>query len=496
MNRIIPIFVLLFLLISSQQVIGQIIHSSTGIADTLSVSPTQQFHVKKRPYFAAAEVVLLNLGVNAFDRFVLQDDYAVINGSTIKQNFKTGFVWDNDSFSTNLLWHPYHGSLYFNAARSNGLNFWASTPYVLGGSLMWEFFMENEPASINDVFSTTIGGIALGEVAFRSSSLILDNSKRGTERVAREVVSAVLSPINAFNRLTRGEMWKGYPSNTYDNERLPFILNANLGWRHMAEDEEPNNSYNGMILELGMRYGDPFYNDSYKPFEYFTVDMMLNIGGDQPGIGSINALGILWGKTLSPAAGHDMTVGIFQHYDFYQSTPLKGTTTVPFELAQSAAIGGGAIYKFPPVNGKLNISCSLFASAILMGGTLTDYFTVNDRDYNMGSGYSLKLRSLFELRKTIAAYLNFEQYHLYTWKGYPNEPNPIPPDTDIKYLNAQGNKGNILFNLISFRIDVSLIPKLKMSLAPYFYFRHTHYDYFDDVDSKTFETRVMISYTI
>ena len=70
--------------------------------------------------------------MNCFDRFVLCEDFAKVNLSSIKENFKTGFVWDNDQFSTNLFAHPYHGGLYFNAARSNGLSFWESAPYALG----------------------------------------------------------------------------------------------------------------------------------------------------------------------------------------------------------------------------------------------------------------------------------------------------------------------------------------------------------------------------
>ena len=86
----------------------------------------------------------------SFDRYIVKEDWAYINGHTIKSNFKKGPVWDTDQFTTNLFSHPYHGSLYFNAARSNGMNFWQSAPFAAGGSLMWEFFMENEPPSIND----------------------------------------------------------------------------------------------------------------------------------------------------------------------------------------------------------------------------------------------------------------------------------------------------------------------------------------------------------
>ena len=102
---------------------------------------------KKHPWIAAVETFGINAAVQSFDRFVLNADFAQINFKTIRHNIKTGFVWDNDQFSTNLFAHPYHGGLYFNAARSNGLTFWAlnmgqwlSIPFVIIGVYFMCFY--------------------------------------------------------------------------------------------------------------------------------------------------------------------------------------------------------------------------------------------------------------------------------------------------------------------------------------------------------------------
>lgn len=451
--------------------------------------------VKKRPFVAAAEVIGLNISVWLFDRYVIKGDYAYIDLSTMKNNLKTGFVWDNDSFSTNLLWHPYQGSLYFNSARSNGMNFWASFPYALGGSLMWELFMENEAPSINDLFSTTIGGTALGEVTFRSSSLILDDSKRGLERVIRELFGVVVSPMRTFNRLTRGSLTRVRAQNSFEAERMPFKFHIGSGWRYLAQNDYFFQGYNGMFIDLGIEYGDPFYNDNYKPFDYFSFKAMFNIGGGQPFIGSLNAIGMLWGQSSEPLPEHDMTVGIFQHYDFYQSDTLNNSSTVPFEVAQTAAIGGGVMYKFPQIGNKINMSYNIYANIILMGGVLTDHFEYNGRNYNMGSGYSLKFQSKLEFSKTSSFFVGVENYSIFTWKGYPNEPNVISVDPH-KPVNAQGNKGNTRFTIINPRLDIFLSSKLSIALDTYFYFRKSHYDYFNDVDYHTFETRLLLSYKL
>ena len=131
---------------------------------------------KKHPWKAAIETFGINAFVQSFDRFVLNEDFAKISFNSIEHNIKNGFVWDNDQFSTNLFAHPYHGGLYFNAARSNGMNFWESIPFSFCGSLMWETTCEVEPPAMNDLIATTVGGVCIGEVTYRISDLILDDS--------------------------------------------------------------------------------------------------------------------------------------------------------------------------------------------------------------------------------------------------------------------------------------------------------------------------------
>lgn len=177
-----------------------------------------------RPWQAAAEIIGTNIFVWSFNRFVTNEGFAQINGKTIKKNFKTGPVWDTDAFDTNLVAHPYHGSLYFNAARSNGLNFWQSAPFTLGGSLMWEFFMENEPPSTNDLIATTFGGIALGEITFRLSDIFLDYRTTGKERIGREVLAGVISPVRAVTRIINGDAWKKAETKAGYSTMYPSLL--------------------------------------------------------------------------------------------------------------------------------------------------------------------------------------------------------------------------------------------------------------------------------
>ncbi|MEI7504802.1 MAG: DUF3943 domain-containing protein, partial [Paludibacter sp.] len=162
----------------------------------------------KSPLKIVGWAVATNIAVWSIDRFVVAAPYAHINFKTINNNFKSAFVWDDDMFETNLFAHPYHGNYYYNAARCNGMNFWQSIPYTTGGSLVWEFCMENEAPSINDLLSTTIGGICLGEMSFRISDLLIDDRALGFDRFKREGLLFLFSPIRGLNRLLSGDAWK------------------------------------------------------------------------------------------------------------------------------------------------------------------------------------------------------------------------------------------------------------------------------------------------
>ncbi len=174
------------------------------------------------------EVPLVNGAIWSYDRYVLKASYANISIATVKNNFNNGWVWDTDDFPTNFSLHPYTGSLYFNTARSNGYNFHQSAPFALGGSLMWELTMENTKPSYNDLINTTASGIFLGEVLYRLSSSVFDDSKTGKSRILREVIGSIIDPVRGVNRLVQGKSWRVVQKEIYQKEPLSLSVAAGV----------------------------------------------------------------------------------------------------------------------------------------------------------------------------------------------------------------------------------------------------------------------------
>lgn len=97
---------------------------------------------------------------------------------------------------------------------------------------------EVEPPAINDLIATTIGGIALGEMTHRLSSLVLDDSKRGFGRFTREFLGTLICPMRGINRMITGDMWKVKRSHYkyHDYERIPIQFSISAGDRYLADN--------------------------------------------------------------------------------------------------------------------------------------------------------------------------------------------------------------------------------------------------------------------
>lgn len=455
------------------------------VSDTTVIIP-------RLPWKAVAEVFGINMAVWGFDRYAMKEDFAYINGHTIKQNFKTGPVWDTDKFSTNLFSHPYHGSLYFNAARSNGMNFWQSIPFVAGGSLMWEYFMENEPPSINDMIATTIGGVELGEITYRLSDLFIDNRSSGMERIGREVLAGLLSPARGLNRLISGEAWKYSRSKgrTYTSVPVNFVVTT--GPRFLAEQEGSRQGATSMNISFNLDYGDPFYDEFYSPYEWFRFQMGFDLFSSQPVISQVNAIGALWGKKVWSKGPRSLTVGVFQHFDYYDS---KLSNSTPYRISEAAAAGGGLIfYKKGNAADKTDVFSEFYLNGIALGASLSDYMKIGDRDYNLGSGYSAKATAGLIYDKRLVFLLNLENYHIFTWKGF--DPNMDWETVDPTTLNVQGDAGNARLTVFSIKLGYLLKDKWNFVFSNRYFSRRTNYQHHPEVNTSTYDLMLSLGIRI
>ena len=460
---------------------------------------TMALPVRKRYWQAAAEATGINIGVQLFDRYALNSDFAQTTLNSLKHNFTDGMVWDNDYFITNLFAHPYHGNLYFNAARTNGLTFWESAPYALGGSLMWEFLGETEPPAINDVIATSCGGMAIGEMTHRLSLTILDDRDRGFQRFLREATAAIINPIQGLHRIFSGDAWRVRSDHYryHDFDKLPVDVSFSVGWRYLADDGALFRGIHAPYVNMTLTYGTSVDGDRHTtPYDFFDVEMNSAFGGGQPFVNTLNIVGRLWSTPILDKKDMAGEFGIYQHFNYYDAEPIEnGSKLTPYRISEAAAFGPGFILSLPKMGALSKLEQRIFLSGILLGGTKSDYFNVIERDYNMGSGFSIKSKTQLDFGSFGRFILNAKYFRLYTWKGYEDKDLQAYADgtKDLHYLNVQGDRSNAALLVINPVMEMHLARQWSITLSGTYYSRRTYYKYYPTVHANTFETKIGIT---
>lgn len=277
----------------------------------LELSPYLSMSRKKKNYTKTAlEIGGLNLGLWAYSRYYMKEGWAIVSLNTIIKNFKDGPTWDRDPFVVNHFRHPYHGAIHYATARANRFNFYESTLWSFLGGFMWEFILEsrgynNNPPSANDLIMNPLGGAPLGEVLFRISGLILDESSVGSERVLRESLALLINPANGFRFLSGKAFKRGNPP-----EKHYYHLNFPIG----AYGSSVNETY--FLVAANGEYQDYLKSELSKinPYDWFVFDTRLGFHDKHNYDVEIYTLGILDGKRHKNGLA-----GLFGVFDYIES---------------------------------------------------------------------------------------------------------------------------------------------------------------------------------
>ncbi len=288
---------------------------------------------------------------------------ADIGPSTWWANMKNGFEWDQNSFGVNQVGHPYQGSTYFMAGRAYGMNFWESSSVAAFGSGTWEYFWENNPASINDFINSTLGGMALGEMFHRTAWLVRNPRATGTNRVLREVAAVPIDPMTSAVRWLSGD-WSRVSEKP--ESLVPTSLRASgaagLQWEGTTAADIDSTAK--PFVEIDLLYGDILTGRSRTPFDAFSVRFRLGGGGSI--LSDAHVRGRLAGQEIGPGRRVQLTVA--QTYDYVANRAYSfsgqgfevgtsGTSDVwPGTSLRLSGWGGvtvlGAVdSRFPPPNG-------------------------------------------------------------------------------------------------------------------------------------------------
>ena len=429
----------------------------------------------KRPWLAAAEVAGLNIMVNRYNLYARPDvDFSQISWDSWKENFAHGLEWDWNVFGVNFIGHPYQGSHYYNSARSLGLNYWESSAYTFMGSLTWEYLGETHYPSGNDIATTTLGGMFLGEVLYRFSDLIIKENTVGFERGVREFCGFLVDPIRGFNRLMTGKMknFKRYPG--YVKPYFDGRFSAGGNYYTKTLNSTPVNA--GMLLDIELNYGDPFDGKTIakRPFDIFAIEAWYKGTQDTLSKNHLSLYGygnVLLKDISNLESEHQHSIGVFHLYDYLNSGVVEigdmGFTT-------------GILSKFR-LSEKINLkTIAMIGPAAFAGSNseVIDAHLHSDdptdlRDYILGPAIKTKLETKLEMGKIGDLSIKYHRWDIFV---------------------ASGPEGKETLQSFTFEYDIPVVHPFYLGARFHIYNRKAHYDNFDDVKKRSEELRVFATY--
>jgi hypothetical protein len=425
------------------------------ITDTIAKPPPMPRRFLPPPVkekrFGRATIELLSseVGPWAFDRYVLKADFAKTSFKTFAHNLNPGsWTWDSDLFVTNQFAHPYHGSLYFSAFRTNGYTFWESVPAAFTGSYLWETFGEKDPPSPNDFINTSMGGIVLGEMTYRLANKIVNNRQRGFKRQANEIVGLLINPMNGINRILDGKWGKVY-GNPTDRDSTRLTAEFDMGLRQIST-KIGNNTRNGTFGLFGrarLMYGNR-YKDYRVPFSNIYANVELG-RDDSSLVNAVNVYGSLAGWEIRSNKDLKHLAILSANYDYISNQAF-------FYGGQSVRMN---IFSQYQVTEKVKFITSVNGGPVLIAA-IPNHGIYRGRayDYTMGVGYGAGA-GLNVLDKFTAG-VDYRGSWL---------------------LTVNGNQSHYVLHAVTGEFRYQFIPALSVAAEPgYFILRSTYKDA-DDV---------------
>ena len=280
--------------------------------------------------------MLVDLTIASFQNEYFHDsNYVQVSPSTWWRNLERGFEFDQNKFDTNNFYHPWNGALFYSAGRSTGLGFWGSSSLAVAGSFLWECCGETLKMSANDMVSTSLGGVAMGEMIHRLGSVILDNRDKGVSRVLREASIFPFDIVRGFNRgLFRDQYRSPNPEEPLDwrPRRLGGLVS--LGARRVGNEGElgGEGAKTAPFVDLWVAYGSVFDNERRRPYDSFWMQTQINFTDDVDPAGLMTIRGDVLSKPFGEPGARNGAIALVQHFDYVNQRTWEFA-------AQSLALG-------------------------------------------------------------------------------------------------------------------------------------------------------------
>jgi len=402
-----------------------------------------------------------------YGRYIMKepgDPAFVVSTHTIHENLKHGFEWDDNSFSANNFRHPYQGAMYFGAARANGFDFYESTAFAFAGSWLWEYTGEGHNPAFNDMVNTTVGGISFGEVLFRLSRMITDNTATGAGRSWRELGGFAVHPLRGANRILTGEAFSVH-ANPVDRFPSWFGGEFRIGMRTLGDDRLWDDKRTRMFLSFNAAHGDPFHSGALKPFEAFRFGIDMTFNNTPHGISRITFPGVIAGGKVGEKGGAQHVLALSQRMDYLDNEAyIFGGQQLGFSWLTRGWHAWGS-----------NVRTEAHANWMILGGVKSDYQNASNREYDYGPGLGYILSAAFDIRGFDFLRVGHAGYWVHS---------------------VNGNEADHYIDFTQLRLDAPIRGNLSLAAEYLLYIAERKYAAFPDVSARNPELKLFLSFSL
>lgn len=259
------------------------------------------------------EIFFYDLFFNWFDLIYLDEAYADISFESMWNNITGPWIWENDEFHINQIYHPLQGAFYFNMGRSNGLSFYGSVLTNFTASLIWEYLWEVQEPSVNDMIFTNITGSYVGEILHRTYKAIEEDNP---------VLAFFTNPQAGINRFLTGQKSPdvdGKISYYTCYSGFNFIFSG-LTNDVINTNQSDFNKKAGGDLGVYYVYNNPYGHNTKEPLDQFEFEVR-SIWSNDDVFFNIFSDGLLYSKSVN--FSNPTTLGLGFNYDVIFSPDIK-----------------------------------------------------------------------------------------------------------------------------------------------------------------------------
>jgi len=412
----------------------------------------------KKFWRAGGELLLTEVTPWVIDKYIRHVDYTNISLHTLGYNINPGnWSWDGDGFTTNQFGHPYHGSFYFNAFRTNGYNFWQSSLAVVTGSYIWETVAENQAPAPNDLINTSFGGIVLGEMIYRLSNRILNNRMNGRKKQVANIAATLVNPMGGLNRILDGK-WNAIPGKTL-RDTTPVSTEFDFGIRKFRANNVDNNFI--FFGRIRLTYGS-VYEHQRTPFSNIFINMEFG-NDDSAKINIVSIYGSLKGWQLSTDNNKKVVALLTANYDFIKNEAF-------FYSAQSVRLTLHSLYK---TNAKINMNTAIGGGLLLLSA-VPDKYGYKDRYYDYCWGFGANGSFTLSIADRLFGGINYRGGWLKT---------------------VSGNARYYLLHTINGEVRYNVVRNISMCAEPGYFTLKGFYRQYDNVNKTYPYLRISLRYS-